>query len=162
MTRARFGRLATLLAAAALLVAPAGLAQERAQEQTGGQYGLSSVAPDRAAEQLQRLRGSLQRAAQQRGVTLPEFSLLLVEAARWSRYAPGPGGVSVVIDSDPPPSGSTVFITGEAVLRAIVAGRVSPEDAFQRGLIVVEGPALFRADAQALMIAALSELVERR
>jgi hypothetical protein len=169
MTRAQSRKLVTLVAAVTLFAA-ASLAQgrsqersqERPQEQSAGPYGLASAASDRAAERLQRLRGSLQRAAQERGVTLPEFSLLLVEPGRWSRYAPGPDGVSVAIDTDPPPAGSAVFITGEAVIGAILAGRVSAKDAFRRGLIAVDGPAPVRAEAKALMIAALSALVETR
>ena len=115
----------------------------------------------RTERRLQRLRASLQQAAQQRGVTLPAFSLLLVEPALWSRFSTGADGVTVAIDTEAPPAGSPVVVTGAAVIAAIAAGRVAPKEAFQRGLIVVDAPAQARADVKALLVAALSDLTER-
>jgi len=115
----------------------------------------------RTTDRLQRLRASLQQAAEQRGRTLPAFSLLLVEPALWSRYAPDAGGVTVVIDTDAPPPGSTVVVTGQAVIAAIAASRVSPKEAFRRGLIAVEAAADERAEVKALLVTALAALAER-
>jgi hypothetical protein len=137
-----------------------------------GTYGVSGDRPPttQAAEhtafhrtlgRLQRLRQTLDRAAQQRGVTLPTFSLLLVEPALWSRFSADASGVTVAIDTEAPPTGSPVVVTGAAVIAAIAAGRVSPKDAFRRGLIVVDAPAETRADVKALLVAALSDLNER-
>src|SRR5262245_13118000 len=51
----------------------------------------------RAVRRLQRLRESLERAVHEQGLTGPGFSLLLVEAGLWSRYAPDGDGVSIAV-----------------------------------------------------------------
>jgi hypothetical protein len=96
------------------------------------------LALHRATRRLDRVREELQIVIANAAV--PAFSLLLVESGVWSRYVADGNTVRLVVHTDAPPAGEAVVVTGNAVLAAIIAGRVTVQDAMQRRLIVVDGP----------------------
>ena len=103
----------------------------------------------RAVSRLNHLRDALQGTASD--VVVPSFSILLVESGMWSRYTVADGGIRFFAHTDAPTASAPVVVTGNAVLTAIGAGRLTGQDAIRRGLIVVEGPpALVQALTTAL------------
>ncbi len=114
----------------------------------------------RAVRRLQRLRESLERAVLDQRLTGPGFSLLLVEAGLWSRYMPDAEGVSIAVHTAGPQPADALVFTGEAVIEAIVSGRLAPDEAFRRGLIVVDGAAVAIRDVSVLLRAALVRLAD--
>jgi hypothetical protein len=116
----------------------------------------------RAVRRLQRLRDSLERAAHDQHLTGPSFSLLLVESGLWSRYMHDGEGVSIAVHTAGPQPTDAIVLTGEAVIEAIASGRLAPDDAFRRGLIVVDGTAAPSRDGAVLLRAALARLVDER
>jgi len=69
---------------------------------------------------------------------LPAIALLLVESRHWSRHLPDAAGDPA--HADGPQSGDVVIVTGEAVLQAMLEGRLGWSEAERRGLIVLDGP----------------------
>jgi hypothetical protein len=114
----------------------------------------------RAVRRLQRLRESLERAVHEQRLAGPGFSLLLVEAGLWSRYLPDAEGVSIALHTAGPQPADVLVFTGEAVIEAIASGRLAADDAFRRGLIVVDGAAGASRDVSALLRAALNRLAD--
>lgn len=103
----------------------------------------------RAVSRLNHLRDALQ--GMTADMAIPSFSILLVESGMWSRYIVADGGIRFAAHTDAPTAGDPVVVTGNAVLAAIGAGRLTIQDAIRRGLIVVEGPpALVQALTAAL------------
>lgn len=96
------------------------------------------LALHRATARLDRLRNSLQ--ALTAGMAIPSFSLLLVESGMWSRYVIEGDTIRLIAHVDAPPAGEPVVVTGNSVLIAIGAHRLTAEDAVRRGLIAVDGP----------------------
>lgn len=88
----------------------------------------------RAVQRLQKLSGIL---ANNDIAQTPTFSLLLVESALWSRYATDNGKTSVAVHTEGPTAGEAVILTGEAVIAALEAGKLSWREAIQRKLIVI-------------------------
>jgi hypothetical protein len=115
----------------------------------------------RAVRRLQRLRDALERAVHDRELARPGFSLLLVESGLWSRYAPDATGVSIAVHTAGPELADALIFTGEAVIEAIASGRLSVDEAFRRGLIVVDGTAGTDRDPSPLLRAALTMLADR-
>jgi hypothetical protein len=115
----------------------------------------------RAVRRLQRLRDSLERAGQGPKLTGPSFSLLLVEAGLWSRYALDGEGVSIAIHTPGPQPTDALVFTGEAVIEAIASGRLSTEEAFRRGLIVIDGSPGANRDLAALLRGGFAVLAEQ-
>jgi hypothetical protein len=87
----------------------------------------------------------------------PSFSLLLVEAGLWTRYVPDAEGVSIAVHASGPQPADALVFTGEAVIEAITGGRLSVNDAFRRGLIVIDGSPAVSRDLSTLLQAALAE-----
>jgi hypothetical protein len=114
----------------------------------------------RAVRRLQRLRESLERAVHDQRLTGPGFSLLLVESGLWTRYVPDGEGVSIMVHTAGPQPADALVFTGEAVIEAIASGRLAADEAFRRGLIVVDGAAGARSDVSALLRAALVRLAD--
>ena len=114
----------------------------------------------RAVRRLQRLRESLERAMHDQQLTGPGFSLLLVEAGLWTRYVPDGEGVSIMVHTAGPRPEGVVVLTGEAVVEAIASGRLAPDEAFRRGLIVVDGTAAAGRDVSVLLRATLTMLAD--
>jgi hypothetical protein len=115
----------------------------------------------RAVRRLQRLRDCLEHAVQARKLTGPSFSLLLVEAGLWSRYVPDGEGVSIAIHKPGPQPTDAVVFTGEAVIEAVASGRLWADEAFRRGLIVIDGSPGASRDLAALLRGALAVLAEQ-
>lgn len=114
----------------------------------------------RAVRRLQRLRDSLERAAHEQRLTGPGFSLLLVESGLWTRYVPDGEGVSIAVHAAGPQPTDAVVLTGEAAIEAIASGRLAPDEAFRRGLIVVDGAGAASRDVSVLLRAALARLAD--
>jgi hypothetical protein len=115
----------------------------------------------RAVRRLQRLRDSLEWAVQARKLAGPGFSLLLVEAGLWSRYVPDGEGVSIAIHTPGPQPSDALVFTGEAAIEAIASGRLSTDEAFRRGLIVIDGAPGANRDLAALLRGAFAVLAEQ-
>ncbi|MBB3009729.1 hypothetical protein [Cupriavidus alkaliphilus] len=93
------------------------------------------VSADEAAHRLEPLLAPVKS-------RLPAMSLLLVEARLWTRYAPA--GRSRHADEHAghdawPVEGDVVVVTGEAVLRGLLAGRIAWQQAVDSGLVVLSG-----------------------
>lgn len=110
----------------------------------------------RAVQRLQRLRQSIERALHDRPDAPAAFSLLLVEQRLWTRYVRHSRDLWMTVHTQGPHSGEPVVLTAEVVLDAITAGQISVENAFRRGLIVVEAPAASRHALRALLNNALA------
>lgn len=67
------------------------------------------------------------------------FSLGYVESHLWTRYSQFEGEVHVNIHTDGPAEGEAVVLTGEPVLTAVLAGRLSLDRALADGMIVIDG-----------------------
>jgi hypothetical protein len=111
----------------------------------------------RAVGRLQRLRDSLERAVHDQKLSGPGFALLLVEAGLWTRYVPDAEGVSIAVHTSGPQPADALVFTGEAVIEAITGGRLSVDEAFRRGLIVIDGSPAASRNLSALLRAALAE-----
>jgi hypothetical protein len=114
----------------------------------------------RAVRRVQRLRDSLERAVHEERLTGPGFSLVLVESGLWTRYVPDAEGVSIAVHTAGPQPADALVFTGEAVIEAIASGRLAVDEAFRRGLIVVDGAADATREVSALLRAALSRLAD--
>jgi hypothetical protein len=114
----------------------------------------------RAVRRVQRLRDSLERALHEERLTGPGFSLVLVESGLWTRYVPDAEGVSIAVHTAGPQPADALVFTGEAVIEAIASGRLAVDEAFRRGLIVVDGAADATREVSALLRAALSRLAD--
>jgi hypothetical protein len=88
---------------------------------------------------------------------VPGFALLLVEAGLWTRYVLDAEGVSITAHASGPQPADALVFTGEAVIEAITGGRLSVDEAFRRGLIVIDGSPVASRDLSALLRAALAE-----
>jgi hypothetical protein len=114
----------------------------------------------RAVRRVQRLRDSLERAVHEERLTGPGFSLVLVESGLWTRYAPDAEGVSIAVHTAGPQPADALVFTGEAVIEAIASGRLAPNEALRRGLIVVEGTTAASRDVSVLLRAAFARLAD--
>jgi hypothetical protein len=113
----------------------------------------------RAVHRLRRLRDSLEHTVLDQRLTGPSFSLLLVESGLWSRYVPDAEGVTLTVHAPGPQPTDKLVFTGEAVIEAIMSGRLSADTAFQRGLIVIDGDlAAASGELPILLRAALARL----
>jgi hypothetical protein len=70
----------------------------------------------------------------------PSMTLLFVESALWARYARSAQGMTPQVHIQGPEAGDVVVVTSEAVINAILAGRLSAGEAMNRGLMVLDGP----------------------
>ncbi|SOZ08456.1 hypothetical protein [Cupriavidus taiwanensis] len=84
---------------------------------------------------------------------LPPTSLLLVETRLWTRYVPvAQRKADVHADHDAGPAeGDVVVVTGEQVLRGLLEGRISWQQAVDSGLVVVTGDSLNRTRVASLL-----------
>jgi hypothetical protein len=91
-----------------------------------------------SVRRLQELRKAF--AASPAAAGLPaSFSLGYVESGLWTRYSQSDGEVRVDIHTDGPAEGEAVVLTGEPVLRELLAGRLSVERALADGMIRIDG-----------------------
>lgn len=88
--------------------------------------------------QLQsRLNGERASAGDADGIS--SFSLVLVGPGFWSHYHAGPEGVVGEYHTDGPVEGQVVVLTHHAVLRTLLGGQLSAEQAADLGLIAFSG-----------------------
>jgi hypothetical protein len=114
-----------------------------------------------ATRKLQRLRESLEQAANEQRPQSSGFSLLFAEVGLWTRYILDDKGVRIEIDTIGPGATETVVTTGEAVLTALASGQLSPSEAYRRNLIVVDGAPVDRGEVVVWLRDALAVLQER-
>jgi hypothetical protein len=67
------------------------------------------------------------------------ISVLLVDSRLWSRLSPDARGYAIATHTAGPQAGDVVVVTHEAVLAALVSGKLSIATALDRGLLVVDG-----------------------
>ena len=67
------------------------------------------------------------------------FSLGYVESRLWARYTKAGGDIRVEVHTDGPIDGEAVVLTGEPVLREVLAGRLSVDRALADGVILIDG-----------------------
>jgi hypothetical protein len=114
-----------------------------------------------ATRKLQRLRESLEQAANEQRPRSPGFSLLFAEVGLWTRYVLDDKGVRIEIDTSGPGATETVVTSGEAVITALASGQLSPSEAYRRNLIVVDGAPMDRGEVMVWLRDALAVLQER-
>ena len=67
------------------------------------------------------------------------FSLGYVESQLWTRYSQSDGNIRVDVHTEGPAKGEAVVLTGEPVLTAVLAGRLSVDRALAEGMIFIDG-----------------------
>jgi hypothetical protein len=67
------------------------------------------------------------------------ISVLLVDSRLWSRLSPDAREYAIAMHTAGPQAGDVVVVTHEAVLAALVSGKLSMATALDRGLLVVDG-----------------------
>jgi hypothetical protein len=67
------------------------------------------------------------------------ISVLLGDSRLWSRLSPAARGYAIATHTAGPRAGDVVVVTHEAVLAALVSGKLSIATALDRGLLVVDG-----------------------
>jgi hypothetical protein len=93
---------------------------------------------DDTVHRLQEFRKAL--AASPSAAELPaSFSLGYVESQLWTRYSQSEGKIQVNIHTDGPAKGEVVVLTGEPVLTAVLAGKLSVDRALADGVILIYG-----------------------
>ncbi len=97
----------------------------------------SMVGYHRMVKQIERFRELLNSAGSGRD-RIPGFSLLLIDTALWSRFAPSPSGFDLNIHTEGSMRGEPVVLSSTGVIRSVIDGRLSAGDAVSRGLIRVE------------------------
>lgn len=108
----------------------------------------------RAAGHLKKLSDGLETSPS------PPFSLVLVEASLWARFDPASVDKPFAIHLPAATPGDATVVTGEAVLAAIAADRMTPEEAFRRKLILIDGDPPTTAAIRSALGAALSSFSE--
>jgi hypothetical protein len=100
--------------------------------------GKGAASYDDTVRRLQAFTKTL--AASPAAADLPEsFSLGYVESRLWTRYSQSGGQVRADIHTDGPVHGEAVVLTGEPVVRELLAGRLSVERALADGMILIVG-----------------------
>ena len=97
----------------------------------------SMVAYHRMVKQIERFRELLDPEGNDRN-HVPGFSLLLIDTALWSRFAPSPSGFDLSIHTEGPMGGEPGVLSSTGVIRSVIDGRLPAGDAVSRGLIRVE------------------------
>ena len=95
----------------------------------------SMLAYHHMVKQIERFRDLLEGTGKRPVAT---FSLVLVDAALWSRFAPEPTGLALTLHTAGPDRGEPVVLTSGAVIRSILDGRLSIDEALTRGIVRVE------------------------
>jgi hypothetical protein len=65
----------------------------------------------------------------------PDIAVVLLPAAMWTRYVRGPYGIDVKKHVPGPEREDVVVVTGEKVVRALLAGNLTSKDAEAHGLM---------------------------
>lgn len=111
---------------------------------------------------LQAFRKTL--AASPAAAELPaSFSLGYVESRLWTRYSQSDGKIRVDVHIDGPAKGEAVVLTGEPVLRKMLAGKLSVDDALADGMILIDGNESEKsAIRHALIAASMGDRISRK
>jgi hypothetical protein len=115
-----------------------------------------------SVRRLQEFRNAL--AASPAAANLPaSFSLGYVESHLWARYSQSDGEVRVDVHTDGPAEGEAVVLTGEPVLTAVLAGRLSVERALADGMLIIVGDESEKmALRHALIATSMANKISRR
>jgi len=84
------------------------------------------------------------------------FSVVLIPAAMWTRYAPTVNGYAVKVHADGPASGDVVIVTDEKVVQALVDGSLDAVAAESNGLLRFYGPDNRQRAVRRVLVAATS------
>jgi len=103
----------------------------------------------RATRQLRGLGFRFTQGARASSVA-PTMAVLLVESGLWTRYTRTAEGITPQVHVAGPDPADAVIVTSEAVITAVLAGRLTARQAFDRGLIVIDGPVSAAREATAL------------
>jgi hypothetical protein len=135
-----------------------GLIDAAALEAPGKGTALYSDSVDR----LHAFRKAL--AASPAAAELPtSFSLGYVESHLWARYSQSDGKIRVDVHTDGPAEGEAVVLTGEPVLTAVLAGRLSVDRALADGLILIDANESEKAAIHhALIATSMANKISRR
>jgi hypothetical protein len=79
------------------------------------------------------------------------ISVLLVDSRLWSRFCPDARGSDIATHTAGPQAGDVVVVTHEAVLAALVSGKLSIATALDRGLLVVDGESTAGGSVRSLL-----------
>jgi hypothetical protein len=93
----------------------------------------------KAIANLQHLRAALQQDAAENPP--PAFSIVFIDTMLWSRFVPADDSFEVRIHQDGPQPEDLVVISDEAVIAAILSGKVEAKDAVEASLIRIYGDA---------------------
>jgi hypothetical protein len=111
---------------------------------------------------LQELRKALTASPAAAGLPA-SFSLGYVESGLWTRYSQSDGEVRVDVHTDGPAEGEAVVLTGEPVLRELLAGRLSVDRALADGMIRIDGGEIDKtAIHHALKATSMAPRISRR
>lgn len=109
------------------------VARDARPEAVRALFGYRKVTSDLAALR-DRLTGTME------GGPVSAFSIVLIGPVLWSRFVPVADRVSFSAHTDGPQRDDIVIVTDEPVVAALVAGRITPLAAQERGLIRFYGP----------------------
>lgn len=73
------------------------------------------------------------------GASLPPVSLVLVEPMLWARFESAPQRINTRVHVSGPQPGDLILVSGEVVVREIVARRLTLDEAHARGLLRLYG-----------------------
>lgn len=93
----------------------------------------------RAAASLNALGDRLNTVARASGERT-SFSVVLIPAVMWTRFAPTATGYSIAVHADGPATGDLVIVTDERVVRALADGLLDIATAENYGLVRFYGP----------------------
>jgi hypothetical protein len=110
-----------------------------------------------AAQRASDLGAAIDRVAAS-STSSPPFALFLVDSSLWARLAPGYDVAIIAVDDDGAPPEKVIVVTGEAVIAAIMSGRLSARDAYRRKLVMVDGAGPQRQQVAQVMAQALALL----
>jgi len=115
-----------------------------------------------AVRRLQEFQKAL--AASPAAAKLPaSFSLGYVESHLWARYSQSDGRIRVEVHTNGPADGEAVVLTGEPVLTAVLAGRLSVDHALADGLILIDGDESDKAAIRhALIVTSMANKISTR
>lgn len=94
------------------------------------------TAYQRTVRRLLALRGALDAAYETTERPLPAFAVLLIESRLWSRVS---SAEAMDVHVTGPEDGETVVITGDAVVAAMLDGRLGAAEALERRQLLIDG-----------------------
>lgn len=85
------------------------------------------------------------------GQAVPAFSMVLLRAMLWTRFEPAGAALNMEAHAVGPAGNDVVIVTDEPVIGALLDGRLTPEQARQRGLVKLYGSPADVANVSSLL-----------